>query len=165
MALKKSQWTQSFAFSKLYSNQPKSEIYPKMSMFEQLRKQVPVNSKKIFWPLIKRILKWTFWGYKSSWSKKSTPIQPWGFLGVFRPSLQRSLIYFIRNLIYLIILIFLMNLKRIFHSIVLLQLPHSLNLFFYFQYQILWWHLAKSECTIHKEFGCDVLHRRKTRNA
>ena len=34
------------AFSELYSNQPKSEIYPKMPMFEQLKKQVPVNSKK-----------------------------------------------------------------------------------------------------------------------
>ena len=65
-----------FAFSELYSNQPKSEIYPKMPMFEQLKKQVPVNSK-IFWPLIRKILIWTFWDYKSSWSKKSTPIQPW----------------------------------------------------------------------------------------
>ena len=36
-------WTQSFAVSELYSNQPKSEIYPKMPMFEQLKKQVPVN--------------------------------------------------------------------------------------------------------------------------
>ena len=27
------------AFSELYSNQPKSEIYPKMPMFEQLKKQ------------------------------------------------------------------------------------------------------------------------------
>ena len=33
-------------FSELYSNQPKSEIYPKMPMFERLQKQVPVNSKK-----------------------------------------------------------------------------------------------------------------------
>jgi hypothetical protein len=38
MSLHKIQWTQSFAFSKLYSNQPKSEIYPKMPMFEQLKK-------------------------------------------------------------------------------------------------------------------------------
>ena len=58
-----------------------------------------------FWPLIRKILLWTFWDYKSSWSKKSTPIQPQGvigapptmyfqkmqFLGVFRPFLQRSL--------------------------------------------------------------------------
>ena len=36
--------------SELYSNQPKSEIYPKMSMFEQLRKQVPVNSKQFLTP-------------------------------------------------------------------------------------------------------------------
>ena len=36
--------------SELYSNQPKSEIYPKMSMFEQLRKQVPVNSKQFLIP-------------------------------------------------------------------------------------------------------------------
>jgi hypothetical protein len=32
--------------SELYSSQPKSEIYPKMPLFEQLKKQVPVNSKK-----------------------------------------------------------------------------------------------------------------------
>jgi hypothetical protein len=31
-------------FSELYSNQSKSEIYPKMPMFEQLKKQVPLNS-------------------------------------------------------------------------------------------------------------------------
>ena len=41
---------QSFAFSELYSNQPKSEIYPKMTMFEQLKKQVPVNSKIFLTP-------------------------------------------------------------------------------------------------------------------
>ena len=40
-------------FSELYSNQPKSEIYPKMPMFEQLKKQVPVNSKK-FDPSLER---------------------------------------------------------------------------------------------------------------
>ena len=34
-----------------------------------------------FWPLIRKILIWTFWDYKSSWSKKSTPIQPWGVIG------------------------------------------------------------------------------------
>jgi hypothetical protein len=34
--------------NELYSNQQKSEIYPKMPMFEQLRKQLPVNSKKVF---------------------------------------------------------------------------------------------------------------------
>ena len=51
-----------------------------MSMFEQLKKQVPVNSK-IFWHLIRKILIWTFWDYKSSWSKKSTPIQPQGVIG------------------------------------------------------------------------------------
>ena len=50
-------------------------------MFEQLKKQVPVNSKKFFWPLIRKILIWTFWDYKSSWSKKSTPIQPQGVIG------------------------------------------------------------------------------------
>ena len=49
-------------------------------MFEQLKKQVPVNSK-IFWPLIRKILIWTFWDYKSSWSKKPTPIQPRGVIG------------------------------------------------------------------------------------
>ena len=43
-------WTESFAFSELYSNQPKSEIYPKMPMFEQLKKQVPVNSKHFLTP-------------------------------------------------------------------------------------------------------------------
>jgi hypothetical protein len=37
-----------------YSNQPKSEIYPRMPMFEQLKKQVPVNSKKIFDPTLER---------------------------------------------------------------------------------------------------------------
>ena len=42
--------TQSFAFSELYSKQPKSEIYPKMPKFEQHKKQVPVNSKKILTP-------------------------------------------------------------------------------------------------------------------
>ena len=38
----------SFAFFELYSNQPKSEIYIKM--FEQLKKQVPVNSKNVLTP-------------------------------------------------------------------------------------------------------------------
>ena len=51
--------TQNFAFSELYSNQSKSEIYPKMPMFEQLKKQVPVNSI-FFWHLIRKILIWTF---------------------------------------------------------------------------------------------------------
>ena len=37
---------QSFAFSELYSNQPKSEINPKMPIFEQLKKQVPVDFSK-----------------------------------------------------------------------------------------------------------------------
>ena len=36
--------------SELYSNQPKSEIYPKIPMFEQLKKQVPVNSKQFLTP-------------------------------------------------------------------------------------------------------------------
>ena len=85
------------------SNQPKSEIYPKMPMFEQLKKKVPVNSKN-FLTKFRKILIWTFWDYKSSWSKKSTPIQARAvigaptmyfqkmqFLGVFRPFLQRSL--------------------------------------------------------------------------
>ena len=45
MSLWKIQWTQSFSFSELYTNQSKSEIYPKMSVFEQLKKQVPLNSK------------------------------------------------------------------------------------------------------------------------
>ena len=63
-------------------------------------------TQKNVWPLIRKILIWTFWNYKSSWSKKSTPIQPGGvigalpptmyfqkiqFLGVFRPFLQRPL--------------------------------------------------------------------------
>ena len=62
-------------------------------------------AQNFFWPLIRKILIWTFWDYKSSRSKKSTPIQPRGvigapptmyfqkmqFLGVFRPFLQRSL--------------------------------------------------------------------------
>ena len=64
----------------------------KTSVFEQLKKQVPVNSKKC--------LIWTFWDYKTSWSKKSTPIQPRSpvmyfpkmqFLRLFRPLLQMSL--------------------------------------------------------------------------
>ena len=36
--------------SELYSNQPKSEIYPKMPLFEQLKKQVPVNSNQFLTP-------------------------------------------------------------------------------------------------------------------
>ena len=62
-------------------------------------------TQKKFWHLIRKVLIWTFWDYKSSLSKKSTPIQPRGvigapptmyfqkmqFLGVFRPFLQRSL--------------------------------------------------------------------------
>ena len=40
----------SFAFSELYSNQPNSEIYPKMHMFEQPKKPVPVNSKLFLIP-------------------------------------------------------------------------------------------------------------------
>ena len=46
----KIQYTQSFTFSEPYSNQPKSEIYPKMPMFEQLKNQVPVNSKHFLTP-------------------------------------------------------------------------------------------------------------------
>ena len=56
---------------------------------------------------IRKVLIWTFWDYKSLWSKKSTPIQPQGvigapptmyfqkmqILGVFRPFLQRSLVW------------------------------------------------------------------------
>ena len=63
-------------------------------------------TQKKFWPLIRKILIWTFWDYKSSWSKKSTPIQPGSVIGapllcifkrcnsgmgMFRPFLQRSL--------------------------------------------------------------------------
>ena len=104
MSLWKIQWTQSIAFSELYSNQPKSEIYPKMPVFEQLKKQIPVNSNQ-FWPLIKKILIWTFWDYKSSWSKKSTSILPSNrspptmyfqktqFLGVFRTLAKTEIIY------------------------------------------------------------------------
>ena len=33
-----------------FSNQPKSEIHPKMPMFEKLKKQVPVNSKQFLTP-------------------------------------------------------------------------------------------------------------------
>ena len=65
-------------------------------------------TQNVFWPLIRKILIWTFWDYKSSLSKKSTPIQPRGvigapptmyfqkiqFLGVFRPFLQRSLAWY-----------------------------------------------------------------------
>ena len=36
--------------SELCSNQPNFEIYPKMPMFEQLKKQVPVNSKQFLTP-------------------------------------------------------------------------------------------------------------------
>ena len=36
----------SFVFTELYSNQPKFKIYPKMPMFEQFKKHVPVNSKE-----------------------------------------------------------------------------------------------------------------------
>ena len=39
-----------FGFSELYLNQPKSEIYPKMPMFEQLKIQVLVNSKTFLTP-------------------------------------------------------------------------------------------------------------------
>ena len=38
-------------------------------------------TQKKFRPLIRKILIWTFWDYKSSWSKKSTPIQPRGVIG------------------------------------------------------------------------------------
>ena len=51
--------------SELYSNQPKSEIYPKMPMFEQLKKQVPVNSKQFLTPHYKG-LDMNFWENKSS---------------------------------------------------------------------------------------------------
>jgi hypothetical protein len=37
-------------FSELYSNQPKSEIYPKKPMFEQLKKQVLENSNLFLTP-------------------------------------------------------------------------------------------------------------------
>ena len=54
---------------------------------------------------MRKVLIWTFWDYKSLWSKKSTPIQSQGvigapptmyfqkmqILGVFCPFLQRSL--------------------------------------------------------------------------
>ena len=38
-------------------------------------------TQKFFWPLIRKVLIWTFWDYKSLWSKKSTPIQPQGVIG------------------------------------------------------------------------------------
>ena len=69
------QWTMCFAFSELYSNPPKSEFDPKMPMFEQLKKTSSSEHKQFFDP-IRKILIWTFWDYKGSWSKKSAPIQP-----------------------------------------------------------------------------------------
>ena len=45
------QWTQSYAFSELYSKQPKSEICQKMPMFEQLSSS---NLKIIFDPSLER---------------------------------------------------------------------------------------------------------------
>ena len=95
------QWTQSFAFSEFYSNQAKSEIYLKMLMFEQLKKQVPVN------PSLERSWYERFGIIKAHGQKNQPPIQLWGvagalptmyfqkmqFLGVFRPFLQRSLDY------------------------------------------------------------------------
>ena len=38
-------------------------------------------TQNFFWPLIRKVLIWTFWDYKSLWSKKSTPIQPQGVIG------------------------------------------------------------------------------------
>ena len=38
-------------------------------------------TQKFFWLLIRKILIWTFQDYESSWSKKSTPIQPRGVIG------------------------------------------------------------------------------------
>ena len=42
-------------------------------------------TREMFWPLIRRILIWIFWNYKSSWSKKSTPTQPVGVIGAKSP--------------------------------------------------------------------------------
>ena len=50
-------WTQCYAFSEL----PKYKIHQKMPMFEHLKNQILVNSN-FFWPLIRKILMWTFYG-------------------------------------------------------------------------------------------------------
>ena len=38
-------------------------------------------TQKKFWPLIRKVLIWTFLDWKRVWSKKPTPIQPWGGIG------------------------------------------------------------------------------------
>ena len=38
-------------------------------------------TQKHFWPLNRKILIWTFWDCKSSLSKKSASIRPWGVIG------------------------------------------------------------------------------------
>ena len=52
MPLEKIQWIQSFAFSELFSNKPKSEIHKKIPMFEQLKKSSSSELKKMFDPSI-----------------------------------------------------------------------------------------------------------------
>ena len=46
-------------------------------------------TQNFFWPLIRKILILTFWDYRTSWSKKSTPIQSRG------PGCNRSPPYYI----------------------------------------------------------------------
>ena len=98
------QWTQSFAFSEFYSNQPKSEIYQKMPMFEQLKKTSSSEPKKNFDPSLERSW-YELFGIIKAHSPKNQPpssrcnrspptmyFQKMQLLGVFRPFLQRSLI-------------------------------------------------------------------------
>ena len=77
----KSFWTQSFAFSDLWPLlNPAITWIQKCSFLSSLKNKL-LWIQKNFRPLIRKILIWTFWNYKSSWSKKSTPIQPRDVIG------------------------------------------------------------------------------------
>ena len=57
----------------LFLSQPNLKFIQKCPCLSSLKNKFQWT-QKIFWPLIRKILIWTFWDYKSSWSKKSTPM-------------------------------------------------------------------------------------------
>ena len=69
------QW---YAFSELYSKQPK--FIKKCPCSSSLKTKF-YWTQIFFWPLIRKILMWIFWVMLWSKSIPSTPIQPWGVIG------------------------------------------------------------------------------------
>ena len=71
----------SFAFLSSTQTSQNLQFIQKMPMFEQLKKQVPVNSKFFFDPSLESYWYELFGIIKGHGQKKSTSIQPWGVIG------------------------------------------------------------------------------------